>query len=99
MKMAATTNSPRSAFGHLGAQRERDTDRDRCEGIAEVVDEVGEQSEASAGDEDDGLGDRGDAQHGERQQHRPDALARSLDAVVDQTVRVAVTVVLMRDRL
>jgi hypothetical protein len=82
----------REALGARRPQGEGNRQRDRGGGVAEVVDEVGEQGDAVGGNEDEGLGDRGRAEHAERERHRADALARALDARVDEPVRVGMRV-------
>ena len=48
------------ALGAGAAQREGDAERDRGGGVAEVVDQVGEQGDRAGRDEDEGLGERGE---------------------------------------
>ena len=77
------------ALGARAAQGEGDRERDRGGGVAEVVDEVGEQRDAARGDEDDELGDRGRAEDEQREADGAQALARALDRLVDEAVAVA----------
>ena len=91
-KIAKDDEQPREALGAGRAQRERDAERDRRRGVAEVVDEIGEQRDAAGRDEHRDLRERGDAEDEQREQHGPHALARALDRVVHQAVRVAVVV-------
>lgn len=74
----------------LGTQGERDPQRHGRERIAEVVDQIGEQGDAAAGEKDGKLSDGGEGQDGERERDGVDALPRALDAVVYQAMGVAV---------
>ena len=74
------------SLGALGAEQERDRERDRRGGVTEVVDQVGEQRDAAAGEEDRQLGRRGGAEDGEREPDRDQTLAGPFDARVDQAV-------------
>ena len=79
---------PGQALRPLGAKQEGDRQRHRGARVAEVVDQVGEQSDAAAGEIDRQLSGRGDAEDRKRQADRAQTLARSLDARVDQAVRM-----------
>ena len=81
------------ALGARAAQGEGDRERDRGGGVAEVVDEVGEQGDAAGGDEDEQLGDRGGAEDDEREPDGAQALAGALDRLVDEAVGVAAVAV------
>ena len=94
-KIAATTNSPAYRSARSERSRKAIAERDRGRGVAEVVDQVGEQSDAAAGDEDGRLGERGQAEHSQREPDRPQALARAHDAPVDEAVGVAVPALLV----
>jgi transposase len=56
------------------------------QGVAEVVDQVSQQSDAAAGDEHDSLSDSGEPEDRKPERDGTDALSRALDAVVDQPV-------------
>jgi hypothetical protein len=77
------------ALGLGASQREGDRQRDRGGGVAEVVDEIGEQGDAARGDEDEQLGDRGRAEDEQGEADGAQALARALDRLVDEAVAVA----------
>ena len=59
------------------------------------MDQVGQQGDASAGDEDGKLSDGRRAQHGERESDRYQALSGAFDARVNQAVGVAVAAVVV----
>ena len=80
------------ALGARAAQREGDRQRDRRRGVAEVVDEVGQQRDAAGRDEHDELRDRGRAEDEQREPDGPQALARALDRLVHEAVAVAMAV-------
>jgi hypothetical protein len=82
---------PGASLGHSRAQRERDAQRERCQRIAEVVDHVGQQRDAAAREEHERLRERSEPEHGQRERHGPDALARALDALVNQPVGMTVS--------
>ena len=92
----AITNSPGEVFGTaepvgvapgggLGAERERDPQRDGGQGVGEVVDGVGQQRDRPGDQHDHQLGDRGRAQREQADLHRPDTggtgFQRAVDAV------------------
>lgn len=84
------------------AQKERDPERHRRKGIAEVVDEVCEERDRAREHEDRELGERGQSEDREAERHRLDALARAYDRPVDEAMGVTVavrTLVSMRVRL
>jgi hypothetical protein len=56
------------------------------------VDQVGQQRHAAGQNEDQRLRGRGDTEYEEREQDGSHALARALDRVVDQPMRVTVGV-------
>jgi hypothetical protein len=58
------------------------------------VDQIGEQRDAAARDEDDRLRDRRDTEHRKREQDRANALSRTLDAGIDEPVRMSVTAIM-----
>src|SRR6478752_1237256 len=76
-------------LGPRGAQEECGSERNRSQGVAEVVDQVGEKGNASGRDVDDHLGRGGRSKHPEREAHGAQAGPGALDAWVDQAVRVA----------
>jgi hypothetical protein len=59
------------------------------------VDEIGEQSDAAAGDEDRKLGAGGEGEDSQREPDRPQSLPRAFDALVYQAMRVTVAPVMM----
>ena len=69
----------------LRAQRERDPQRDRGQGVGEVVDGVGQQRDRPGDQHDDQLRDRGGAEREQADLDRPDAggagFQRAVDAV------------------
>jgi hypothetical protein len=75
------------------AQQERDTQRDCSRRIADVVDSVSEEPDASRQQGNDKLTGRGNRQAEERPLYRPNATVRRGDRRIDDTVRVAVAVV------
>ena len=87
-----------AALGALGSQQECDAERDGGQRVAEVVDEVREQRDGARQREHDGLRDRREAEDAQRQQHRAHAVARALDGLVHQAVRVAMGVVAVPSR-
>src|SRR4029077_2616779 len=64
-------------------------------GISEVVDQIGKQRDAAGGDEDDGLGERGQTEDRKRDSDGLQPLAGAHDAPVDETVRVAGLMVML----
>jgi hypothetical protein len=58
------------------------------------VDQIGKQRDAAARHENDSLRDRRHAEHRKREQNRADALSRTLDAGIDETMRMPVTAVM-----
>src|SRR3954447_7288609 len=84
---------PRQAFRPRGAHPEGDPERDGREGVARVVDQVGEQRHGARGSQDRRLNCGGDGEHAERSGDSAHALAGALDRVVDEAVRVAVVAV------
>lgn len=83
------------ALGPSGAQHERHAERNRRAGITEVVDQVGEQGNAAAGNKDRQLSPRRKRKHRQRHPNRPQPLPRPFDALVHQPVRVPVPVMAM----
>ena len=79
-------------LGPRAAHEERDAERHRGQRVAGVVDEVGEQRDAAAGDEDDRLQDRGDTQHTEADRHRTHTGATADDRSIDEPVAVSMVV-------
>ena len=63
----------RVALGPLGAQCERDAKRHRCERVSDVVDQVGEESDAAGEDEDHRLRGRRQPEDDERERDGPQA--------------------------
>jgi hypothetical protein len=84
-----------ASLGDLRAQRERDSQWHGGEGIAEIVDQVGQQGDAAACHEHSGLSDGGESEDRERQRDGMDALTGALDAVVYEAVGMAVPVVVV----
>ena len=74
-----------AAGGGLGAQREGDPQRYRCQGVGEVVDGVGQQGHRPGDHDDYQLGDRGRRQRHQADLDRPDpggaGFQRPVDAV------------------
>ena len=74
-----------AAGGGLGAQGERDPQRDRGQRVGEVVDGVGQQRDRAGDHHDHQLRDRGGAQRQQADLHRPDTggagFQRAVDAV------------------
>jgi hypothetical protein len=56
---------PGEALRTLRPKQERNRQGDRRRGVPEVVDQIGQQGDASAGDEDCELSGRREAEHGE----------------------------------
>ena len=75
------------------AQEESDPERDRGERVAEVVNQVGEQRDASRQHVDRRLHERGCEENGERDRDCFDALPRANDGRVDKAVRMPVPTV------
>jgi len=65
-------------------------------GVAEVVDQIGEEGDAAGGDEDRKLSRRRCPEDGERKADRSKPPSRALDAFVDQAVRMAVAILVVR---
>lgn len=78
-----------SPFCSGRTQSEGDPERNRREGVPEVVDQVGEERHTSADDEDRGLSDRGTAQQHERKPDDTDTRRGPADAFIDQPVCVS----------
>src|SRR5215203_5852827 len=87
--MESTTNRP-AVLRARAAQQEGDAERDRGGGVAGVVDEVGQQRDGAAGDIDEQLRARSQAEYEQCERDGAQPLARALDRVVDKAVRVAV---------
>ena len=85
----------RPSLRELGAQGERNPQRDGGEGIAEVVDQVREQRNAAAREEHGRLSHRCEAEYRKRKRDRMDACARALDALVYEPVGMPVVFVLV----
>ena len=88
-----------ASLGKVGVERERDSERNRGECVAEVVDQVGEQRDAAGGKEDRRLSYRRKTQKSKRKRDGMDALAGALDAVVDESVGVIVIAVVVLERM
>ena len=71
------------ALGPFGAQQKGDTERNRGQRVAEVVDQIGEQRDAAGGDEDQHLNGGGQAEDAEGEDDRAQTVSRALDAGVD----------------
>src|SRR5580700_171269 len=84
-----------TTLSQIRTKRERDPERDSGQRIAEVVDQIGEQSNAATRHENRRLHDGGQSKHRKREQDRPDALSGTLDAVIHQPMRVPVGVVVV----
>jgi hypothetical protein len=83
---------PRIPFCASGSQQESGSERQRGEGVARVVDQVGEQGDAAGGDVDRALRDRGDREDRERNGDGSYPLPRPGNRRVDQAVRVSLLV-------
>ena len=70
--------------GRPAAEHERDPERDRGQGVGEVVDGVGEQRDRTADEHDDQLQGGGAEQDEQADFHRPDALCAGLQGIVDR---------------
>jgi hypothetical protein len=70
------------------AERERDPERQRRERVGEIVERVAEQRDRAAKHDDDGLGDRGDAEDYQRDLQRADPFPIAFEHVVDLIDRV-----------
>ena len=79
-------------LGPRAAHEERDAERHCGQRVAGVVDEVGEQRDAAAGDEDDRLERCSDPEHTEADRHRTHAGAAADDRSVDEPVAVSMVV-------
>jgi hypothetical protein len=77
----------------LGTEQESDPERDRRRCVAKVVNQVGKERDAAAGDKDRELDDRRQAKDREREANGPKSGPRALDAVVYEAVRVSVCLV------
>src|SRR5215218_7689221 len=73
-----------------GAEEKGDPERDGCERVAGVVDQVGEERHRAGEQEDGSLGESGQREYAEAQRHGPDPLARAEDGAIDEAARVAV---------
>jgi hypothetical protein len=73
-------------LGAFGPDQERDTERNRRERVAGVVDQVGEQGDAACQQEDHGLHSRAETKYPKRPKDGVDSCAGTLDRVVDQSV-------------
>jgi hypothetical protein len=80
----------------LRAQQERRGERDGGQGVAGIVDQVGQQRDAVGGDVDRGLYQRGCGQDAKRGGDDPQPLARTRDRRIDQAVAVIVRVPVRR---
>ena len=86
---------PSVALGTVGAQQEGDGQRDGCERVAGVVDQVRQQRDAAGSDVDCCLRDRRGGQNGERRADDQQPVARSLDRCVDEPMAVLRSVAAM----
>ena len=86
---------PGDPLGPKRSQQEGDTDRDRRRGVAEVVDEVGEQGDGPGDDEDRQLCERREPQDAETERDRAEAGVRAHDRTVDEPVRVPVSSIMV----
>ena len=77
---------PRDLLGAKRAQVEGDPEGDRSERVTEVVDQVGEERDRAGLDEDQRLRECRHGEHGEADEHRPDAFARARDRTIDQAM-------------
>jgi hypothetical protein len=71
------------------AQVERDTERQRRQGVTEVVDQVGQQRDRARQNEDRHLHSSSKPQHGEAGRDGPAAGARANDRPINEPMRVA----------
>lgn len=83
------------ALGAWGAQRERNAERDRGQGVAAVVDQVSEQRQAAGEGEHERLHRGGAGENAQRERDGPDALAGALDALVNKPMRMTVRVLVV----
>src|SRR4051794_39244916 len=84
---------PGDPLGSLGAEQEGNSQGEGGRGVAEVVDQISEQGDAAAGDEDDRLRERGQAEDSQRERDRAQSPPGAHDAPVDQAMGVAVLAV------
>ena len=81
---------PGEPLGRGRAEEEGDAERNGCERVAEVVDQVRQQRNAAAGDVDGGLRRRGRPEDAEADRNCANARARAEDRRVHEAVRVPV---------
>jgi hypothetical protein len=74
------------------AQVEGDPERNRGECVTRVVNQVRKQRDAVGREEDERLGERGDAEDAEADRNRADAVPRPDDRAVYEAVRMSVPV-------
>ena len=87
---------PADLLGAEGAEVERDPDRDRRRGVAEVVHEVGEKRDRPRRGEDRRLHESSSAENREADENGADAGARAHDRAIDEAMRVTVLTVVVR---
>ena len=79
---------PGNPLCSTGTEQECNPKRDRRTRVAKIVDQVGEEGNAAAGEENRQLSRRGHAEDGQRQPDSLQALTGAFDARVNQAVRV-----------
>ena len=90
MKIARTTARPASFSARKLRQEEGESQRHGGERVAEVVDEVGKQRDRVRHQEDGELQEGRNAEDGETDCNRLDALAGANDRAIDEAMRMAV---------
>ena len=81
---------PGDLLASLAPKEEGDAERDRGQGVADVVDQVCEQGDAAAGGQDQRLSEGGRPEHDEAERDRPNPRMTAKDRPVDETMGVAV---------
>src|SRR6266581_5475677 len=82
---------PRQLLAAHAAQEESDPERHRRQRVTEVVDQVGKQRDRIREQKDEQLPDRGKTENEQTERDRLNALARTDDRTIDETMRVAMT--------
>ena len=83
-KIAATTSRPAQRSARALRSANAIAERDGGRGVAEVVDQVGEQRDAAGRDEHGGLRERGEREHEQRQ---PTAVSPARERLIDGSIR------------
>ena len=84
----------RVALGPIGAHQEGRAQRDRGGGVAEVVDQVGEEGDAAGAEKDRHLRQGGEAENAEGEENGADARPGAFDRGIDEAVGVSVLAVM-----